>query len=197
MDEIEFINSLKSYLPTEEIDQLNMIYMKQKEATNRTKRILDSVKREHSTRSIFDKKNIKIIDNTNSNREPPLTQRTLKKSKSKLTLIPFFNDDIQSKMFPSSSRGIKQNNNEEDDDFYNIKKKIDHNDNKSTIYSKIPHHVFGKSSTLNANKGLLSNERSNIKSKRSNTRRNSKGFVMPANPFGTVLEAREYFFFND
>ena len=191
-------------LNLDDMEKLNALYLKQQQATNRTKRILDSVKREHSTKSIFEDKSY------NNNPTAPQTQRTLKKSKSKLQLIPFF-DDKNKLNLPYTHRGsksIRNNNDDEDDDFYAgaMHKNTFGNNRDNDLYSKIPHHHFDNKTCTKLKKTIFSNNNStkNIfttlpykKKTKSNLRSNDNGFVMPANPFGTVLEAREFFFFND
>jgi hypothetical protein len=117
----------------------------------------------------------------------------------------------------------KINCDDENDDFYKRKTFISINnniiDNKNIIYNKIPHHIkkernkeglwgdynvnwFNKS---NNTLGLIDQTSSfysiNITNKSNNYKFNRKRkintSVLPANPFDTVNEAREYFFFND
>ena len=110
---------------------------------------------------------------------------------------------------------------DEKDDFYKKKKYIDINkviDNKISLYSKIPHHhknernksglwsdysIYGYNKSSNNNVGLTDQSTSiyslNSLNKSIKNRLNRKinTSVFPANPFDSVNEAREYFFFND
>jgi hypothetical protein len=110
----------------------------------------------------------------------------------------------------------KNNNNEEDDNFYKKKKFIEINNYKKNIYNKIPHHTknernkegiwadFSNGGKSCINTIGLTDQSSSFYSLNSSNKSNNYKFkkkintsVLPANPFDSVNEAREYFFFND
>ena len=151
----------------------------------------------------FDKFKIKY-DKLNSN----------KKSNKSISSI----DNMFNKMNTYISN--KKNNDDENDDFYKKKKYIGIKmiDNKISLYSKIPHHLKNEKNkgglwsdySINAynksnNNSLgLTDQSTTFYSLNSSNKSNKYGFrrkintsVFPANPFDSVNEAREYFFFND
>lgn len=129
------------------------------------------------------------------------------KSCKKLNSTNFYIDNL----FRINSLKKKSNNNE--DEFYQKKSYVNLLDNKRNTYDKIPHHLktdkneggLWSDFSLSGNKTRgLTDQSSSLYSNNGSYMSNKNKFnkkintsVLPANPFDSVNEAREYFFFHD
>jgi hypothetical protein len=128
------------------------------------------------------------------------------KSCKKLNSTNYYLDNL----FRINSLKKKSNNEEE---FYQKKSYINILDNKRNTYDKIPHHLktdkneggLWSDFSLSGNKTRgLTDQSSSLYSNNGSYMSNKNKFnkkintsVLPANPFDSVNEAREYFFFHD
>ena len=216
----------KNFNVNNNLDKNNNIYLKNyiSEPINNTKADMKTSFLNYSKNLMNNKiNNENISDNKKTKNDTLFEYDKFKYNYEKLnTYKKFYNSNslLDKNIFKKNTLKKKNKifNNEDEDDFY--KKKNNKNnmtDNKGNIYDKIPHHIKkGKRNcglwadyTLSMNKSNINTlgmtEPSTSFYSANNSNKNDKEkfnrkintFVLPANPFDSVNEARENLFFKD